>query len=100
MRASQERSRERILTQSDPAKIRKSSDAVVLKEGSVFLVATEAGDIPFGLPHGFGLFFKDCRFLDGYAITLNGIAPTLLSGISMRGLRARRLSSVRGHSRR
>ena len=48
----------------------------------------ERRDIPFGLPHGFGLFFDDCRFLDGYEITLNGTAPTLLSGISMRGFEA------------
>jgi hypothetical protein len=28
-------------------------------------VSIEGGDIPFGLPHGFGLFHRDCRFLDG-----------------------------------
>lgn len=85
MRQSQERSRERILTQADPAKVRKSSDAIVLKEGSVFLVATEGGDIPFRLPHGFGLFCNDCRVLDGYDLTLNDTAPTILSGVGVRG---------------
>ena len=84
MHASQERSRERILTQADPARVRKSRDAVVLKEGSTFLVATESGDVPFRRPHGFGIFFKDCRFLDGYELSVNGTTPTVLSGLSVR----------------
>lgn len=85
MRASQEKSRERILTQAHPAKVVQSTGAVVLKEASVFLVATEGGDIPFDLPHGFGLFFKDCRFLDGYEVTINDVALTVLSGGGGRG---------------
>lgn len=49
-------------------------------DGRAFLVSTEGGDIPFGLPHGFGLFHRDCRFLDGLELTVNGKAPTVLSG--------------------
>jgi glycogen debranching enzyme len=89
LRAAEARSKERILTQHEPAKIEKSSDAVVLKEGSVFLVATESGDIPFEAAHGAGLFFKDCRYLDGYALTLNGTAPTVLSAVGVRGFETR-----------
>ena len=53
-------------------------------DGRAFLVSTEGGDIPFGLPHGFGLFHRDCRFLDGLELTVNGKAPTVLSGRGMR----------------
>src|SRR5918999_2096737 len=83
--ARRERSREQILTQADPAKIEKSADAVVLKQGSCFFLTTEAGDVPFSLPHAFGLYLNDCRFLDAYALTLNGAAPTVLSALAMRG---------------
>jgi nitroimidazol reductase NimA-like FMN-containing flavoprotein (pyridoxamine 5'-phosphate oxidase superfamily) len=53
-------------------------------DGRAFLVSTEGGDIPFGLPHGFGLFHRDCRFLDGLELTVNGKALTVLSGRGMR----------------
>ena len=86
-RASEDKSRERILTQPHAATVRKNTDAVVLKQGGVFLVTTDGGDIPVDLPHGFGLFFNDCRFLDGYDLTLNGVTPVVLSGGSTRGYR-------------
>jgi glycogen debranching enzyme len=85
MRASKEKSREKILTQAHPAKIAKNTDAVVLKQASLFLVASEDGNVPFDLPHGFGLFFKDCRYLNGYELTLNGAPLVVLSGSGERG---------------
>jgi hypothetical protein len=50
--AAEHQSKEKILTPSEPAKIRKSSD---LKEGSVFLLTEESRDVPFEVRHGFGL---------------------------------------------
>ena len=85
--AAEHRSKERILTHSDPAKVRKTSDAVVLKAGSVFLVVTESGDIPFEGPHGYGLYFHDCRFLDGYTLRINGSPPAALAGTADRAFR-------------
>ncbi|HXH84225.1 MAG TPA: glycogen debranching N-terminal domain-containing protein, partial [Candidatus Tectomicrobia bacterium] len=82
----QHRARERLLTQPDPAKIRKSSDAVVLKGDSLFLLSAESGDVPFALPHAHGLFFHDCRFLDGYTLTLNGAPLTVLSAEAVRSV--------------
>lgn len=65
--------KERILTQPEPTAIpRAIEDAVLLKWGPVFLLTDPSGDVPWDLPHGLGLFFDDCRFLDGYGITLNG----------------------------
>ena len=85
LRQKEARSKQRILTQADPAKVRRSADAVVLKAGSVFLLTQESGDVPFGLPHGYGLFFHDCRFLDAYTLRLNGAELVVLSGIGVRG---------------
>jgi glycogen debranching enzyme len=79
------RSRERILTQPSPAKVRRSTDSVVLKSGGLFFLSQENGDVPFALPHGYGLFFRDCRFLDGYTLRVNEAEPVTLSGIGVRG---------------
>ncbi|HXG05153.1 MAG TPA: glycogen debranching N-terminal domain-containing protein [Candidatus Binatia bacterium] len=81
----QARSKARILTQPEPAKVERTAEAVVLKEGSLFLLADEHGDVPWALPHGFGLFFHDCRFLDGYTLRLEGRPLTLLSALGGRG---------------
>jgi glycogen debranching enzyme len=80
----QARRKEQILTQSNPAKLREHRESVVLKEAGVFLVTTDSGDIPFALPHPFGLYFRDCRYLDGFTLTVNGTAPTTLSGAGRR----------------
>jgi glycogen debranching enzyme len=81
--------REQILTQPEPAKIRKSTDAIVLKGGDLFLVATESGDVPFTLPHAYGLFFRDCRFLDGYTVRVDGVEPVVLGGTTERSVETR-----------
>jgi glycogen debranching enzyme len=81
----QARRKEQILTQHEPTKIRQSADAIVLKEGKLFLLTTEAGDVPWSLPHGFGLFLDDCRFLDGYLLSVNDTEPTVLSADDTRG---------------
>ena len=83
------RARARILTQADPARIRKSADAIVLRGGDLFLVATEGGDVPFALPHAYGLFFRDCRFLDGYTLRVNGAALVVLGGTTERSIETR-----------
>jgi glycogen debranching enzyme len=83
------RARERILTQHQPTKVRRTADAVVLKQGSPFLLSTEGGDVPWELPHGFGLFVEDCRYLDGYALRLNGQPLTPLSSERGRGYETR-----------
>ncbi len=87
IRATAHRRREQILTHSDPAKVRKTTEGVVLKSGSLFLVTTDSGDVPFEGPHGYGLYFHDCRFLDAYALRVNGVAPISLAGSADRAFR-------------
>jgi glycogen debranching enzyme len=81
----QDRRKERLLTQPHPSKIRRTGNSVVLKQGALFLLADESGDVPWRLPHGLGLFYRDCRFLDGYTLTLNGREPIVLSRMASRG---------------
>jgi glycogen debranching enzyme len=83
--ATEHRNKERLLTQADPSKVRETSTAVVLKHGELFMLSTEGGDVPWRLPHGLGLFYEDCRFLDGYVLTIDGEPPTLLSCGQARG---------------
>jgi glycogen debranching enzyme len=85
MKRSHGKRRERILTQSEPTKIRQTHGAIVLKQGDLVLLSEPGGDIPFHLPHGYGLFFRDCRFLDGLELRLNGERPTVLSDSARRG---------------
>ncbi|HUG55708.1 MAG TPA: glycogen debranching N-terminal domain-containing protein, partial [Candidatus Limnocylindrales bacterium] len=83
------RQREVILTQPQPAKVRETASAYVLKEGEVFLLATESGDVPSEQPHGLGLFFHDCRYLCAYELHVNGSVPTPLSAQASHGFEGR-----------
>lgn len=80
------RRKELILTQPEPTKMQESASATVLKQGSIFLLTTGSGDIPWELPHGLGLFYQDCRFLDGYSLEVNGQPLIVLSCIDDQGL--------------
>jgi len=61
--AAQHARKSRILTQPEPAKIRSTVDAVVLKHGRLFMLADDGGDVPWRGPHGYGLFDGDTRVL-------------------------------------
>jgi hypothetical protein len=87
--AHEHKRKEQILTQHEPSKVRESTRAVVLKHGSIFLLTMDSGDIPWSEPHGFGLFYQDCRFLDGYTLSINGEMPTVLSFVDVRGFETR-----------
>ena len=60
----------------------------MLKQGSVFLLTTDSGDVPWSPAHSLGLFYQDCRFLNGYTLTLNGRDLVILSHVGMRGFEA------------
>ncbi|HEX8600497.1 MAG TPA: glycogen debranching N-terminal domain-containing protein [Chloroflexia bacterium] len=80
------RRKELILTQPEPTKMQESASATVLKQGSIFLLTSGSGDVPWELPHALGLFYQDCRFLDGYSLEVNGLPLTVLSCIDDQGL--------------
>lgn len=84
----QHRRREQVLTQHQAARF-GASDAVVLKRGELFLLTDRAGDVPFPLPHAFGVYFRDVRFLDGYELAIDEEPMTPLSSVDMLGYRTR-----------
>lgn len=57
---------------------------LVLKNGNMFLLTTESGDIEPPSSIDLGLFYKDTRYLSHYCLCIGGIKPLLLSSSSER----------------
>ncbi|MFQ6055705.1 MAG: glycogen debranching N-terminal domain-containing protein, partial [Methanosarcinales archaeon] len=57
---------------------------LVLKNGDMFLLTTESGNIVPPSPIDLGLFYKDTRYLSHYCLCIGGIKPILLSSSSER----------------
>ncbi len=55
--------------------VKDITDTMVIRDGSLTLVANHNGDIPIEENHGYGLYYRDCRFLSGYVININGNPP-------------------------
>ncbi len=79
--------RGRVLTRKSPAIGRSIARAFVLKDGDVFFLANQNGDVPEKGPHGFGLYHHDCRFLRAYVLTLDGRSPIPLASTSELGFK-------------
>ncbi|HEX6964283.1 MAG TPA: glycogen debranching N-terminal domain-containing protein [Gemmatimonadaceae bacterium] len=80
----QERKR-RVLTHGTPSVTPSIAHAVVVKNRDVFLLTDTNGDVPLTTAHhGFGLYHKGCRFLDGYELTLAGATPGMLVSTATR----------------
>jgi hypothetical protein len=88
------RRRQQILTQHHASLVRESAGAFVLKQGNLSFLSDDHGDVPWDIPHGMGFFFNDCRFLDGYTMTLNGKMMTALSSNRRRALKASTSSRI------
>jgi len=59
-----------VLNQGRPSIIRSIADAVVIKSENVFFLTRPDGNVPLGDSHGYGLYYHDCRFLNGYELAL------------------------------
>ena len=46
--------------------------AIVIKDGNLFLFTNGDGQVPLTGPHGFGLYYNDCRFLNGSELKIDG----------------------------
>ncbi|HET9183493.1 MAG TPA: glycogen debranching N-terminal domain-containing protein [Candidatus Angelobacter sp.] len=64
---------------------RSVARAIVIKHEDIFFLAEHDGGIPTGNQDGFGLYFHDCRYLDGYEIRIAGTEPNALVSTSHRG---------------
>jgi glycogen debranching enzyme len=67
-----------LLSRHAPAATKSITDAVVLSDSGLFLLTEPDGTVPITGTHGLGLYWKDMRWLDGYAITLDGARPDTL----------------------
>jgi glycogen debranching enzyme len=54
------------------------TDAIVLKDESVFLIGLRDGTIPAVGRHPLGLYLDDCRHLSGHELRIAGVTPRLL----------------------
>lgn len=72
--AAQEKSE---LVPGTPA-IKGIAEAIVIKDGNVFFLSERDGNVPLTPGHGFGLYYNDCRFLNGYELTVGGRKPEVL----------------------
>ncbi len=64
---------------------RNVSRAVVVKSEDLFFLTEPSGQVPCGNQDGFGLYFHDCRFLNGYEVQIGGTAPNPLGLTAARG---------------
>jgi glycogen debranching enzyme len=77
--------REEILSKGRPTKVESLADAVVIKHENLFFVAKSDGSVPLQGNHGHGLYYHDCRYLNGYELRIAGIAPADLSATAAEG---------------
>src|SRR5262249_59349826 len=61
------------------------ADAVVIKEGDLFFLTRPDGEVPLRRRHAFGLYYHDCRFLNGYALRLGDAVPRALVSTAVQG---------------
>jgi glycogen debranching enzyme len=61
---------------------RSIANAVVIKDEDIFFLCEPSGDVPLGNVDGLGLYYHDCRFLDGYELRLAGTRPNALASTS------------------
>ena len=77
--------REETLTKARPAMADSLADAIVIKNENVFFVARPDGNVPLRNSHGLGLYYHDCRYVNGYEIEVAGVKPAHLSASSVQG---------------
>ena len=61
------------------------AQAVVIKDEDVFFLCDRAGNVPLGNEQGFGLYYHDCRFLQGYELSIAGTRLNSLASTSEHG---------------
>jgi glycogen debranching enzyme len=80
--------KQRVLTQGTPSIVRSIADAVVAKDEAVFFLAKPDGSVPLDREHGLGLYYHDCRYLNGYEMRLADTDPQSLVSNEARGFMA------------
>ena len=61
------------------------ANAVVIKDEDLFFLSDQTGDVPLDNDQGFGFYYHDCRFLQGYQLRISGQRPNALAATSEHG---------------
>lgn len=77
--------KQRVLTQGAPSMAQSIAQAVVVKDHNVFFLANPDGSVPLESGHGLGLYYNDCRFLNGYELNIADVTPSPLVSTAARG---------------
>lgn len=67
---------------------RSTANALVIKDEDVFFLTDTDGTVPLEKGHGFGLYYHDCRYLNGYELRLAGRKPESLVWSAEQGFMA------------
>lgn len=81
----EQKRKQQVLTQGTASITRSIADAVVMKNENVFFLTEPDGDVPMSGGHGYGLYYHDCRYLNGYELKLAGGEPTKLVSTAPHG---------------
>ena len=71
--------KQRVLSHVAPSFTASIADATVIKCEGVFFLMSPDGSVPVRGRHGLGLYYHDCRYLDGYELQVNGGTPRVLA---------------------
>jgi hypothetical protein len=83
-----EERKQRIQTHGRSSVTLGIAEAIVIKAGELFFLSEPNGRVPLGDTHGYGLYYHDCRFLNGYELKLAHADPDLLAATADRGFMA------------
>lgn len=67
---------------------RSTAHALVIKDEDIFFLSDPDGTVPIEKGHGFGLYYHDCRYLNGYELRLAGRKPESLVWTAEHGFTA------------
>ncbi|MGH7230604.1 MAG: amylo-alpha-1,6-glucosidase [Nitrospiraceae bacterium] len=84
-KAKKDSQREEMLTKGRPTTVESLADAIVMKHENVFFLAKPDGNVPLQDGHGFGLYYHDCRYLNGYELRIDGVMAADLSATAAAG---------------
>src|SRR5690348_16395432 len=81
--------KQRVLTHGTSSGVPSITGALVVKDEDLFFLTDYDGRVPLSGRHGFGLYYHDCRFLNGYEIHFCDSFPDVLAATAERGFAAR-----------
>lgn len=77
--------KQRVLSHVAPSFTSSIASAAVIKSEGMFFLMSNDGGVPVSGGHGLGLYYHDCRYLDGYELELNEGEPRVLACTASEG---------------